>query len=245
MVDIQQLRDIEASLADAFNARRQVLSFDEFFELFCERPKRFLRTAPEYIRDCMAHYGTREVPRPGGAQTRFKIFDCPWNGGNKRVVGHEPAQDQLHRLLNNFVSEGRVTRLILLHGPNGSAKSSLVECLAQGLEEYSKTEDGAVYQFNWIFPTRSVAKRRLGFQSAARGPLTSYAHLPAEEVDARMPADLHDHPLLLLPTDRRMALLATLRESGHINDETPLADYLTHGDLAPRSHAIFEALLSA
>jgi serine protein kinase len=44
---------------------------------------------------------------------------------------------------------GPERRVILLHGPVGSAKSTLCSLLKKGLEEYSKTDEGAVYSYSW------------------------------------------------------------------------------------------------
>jgi serine protein kinase len=134
----------------------------------------------------------------------------------------------------------------MLHGPNGSAKSSLIECLAQALEDYSSQDVGAVYRFNWVFPSNKVSKKRLGFGGPAdRASLQSFAHLDDDDVDARLPADLRDHPLLLIAQPERKAILERLVAEGHIGRDEPLGDYLLDGDLAPRSRAIFDALLNA
>ena len=57
----------------------------------------------------------------------------------------------------------------LLHGPNGSAKSTFVHCVMKGLEAYSETEEGALYYFSWIFP-RGRDGRTIGFGSTRPSP---------------------------------------------------------------------------
>jgi len=253
MEALSPLRDLEDRLALEFRERRHVLSYDEFFAAFLAEPRRHLRSAPQYLRDCMAHYGTREIVRAGQRFVRFNLFDCPWSGGKDRIVGQEEAQGAIFRLLQNFVRERRVTRLVMLHGPNGSAKSSLIECLGQALEHYSTLDEGAIYRFNWVFPSMRVSKKRLGFSGngaphEVREALASFAHLEDEDVDARLPADLRDHPLLLLPVRERKALLTRLIEEGklpQVRGEEPLPEYLLEGDLSPRSRAIADALVNA
>ncbi|TNF27391.1 MAG: serine protein kinase PrkA [Deltaproteobacteria bacterium] len=246
MEDLELLRDVERALSIQFAEKRQVLSFDEYFALFCEKPRQHGRIAAQYVRDAMLHYGTYEVDRPEGKVTRYRVFDCPWNGGKDRVVGQEAAQNALFRLVNGFARERRVTRLVLLHGPNGSAKSSLIECVCQAIEHYSAEQEGSIYRFNWIFPSMNVAKKRLGFgASTARGALESFAHLDDIDVDARLPADLRDHPMLLLPKTQRRAIIGQLRETGRLPDDEPLGEYLADGDLSPRSRAIADSLLAA
>src|SRR5262249_58727608 len=45
---------------------------------------------------------------------------------------------------------GTEKRVILLHGPVGSSKSTIVRLLKKGLEEYSRTPEGALYTFSWV-----------------------------------------------------------------------------------------------
>lgn len=245
MEDLSRLRDLEREIAEEFVNKRHVLSFDEFFLLFRDNPGHHSRSAAQYVRDCMLYYGTEEVASPGGELTRYRLFDAPWNGGTAAVIGQEAAQNALFRHVTSFVRERRVTRLVLFHGPNGSAKSSLIDCLGQALEHYSTLDEGAIYRFNWVFPSLRIAKKKLGFGATQReGAIESFAHLEEEDVDARLPADLRDHPLLLIPQPRRAAILGELAASGRLGEEQ-VPEYLLEGDLAPRSRAIADALLAA
>ena len=248
---LETLRGLERVVHDEFVANKRVLSFDEYFDEFTTSPRLQSRSAPQYLLDCLEYYRHREVHRPQGAVSRFRLFDCPWEDDDTkttkhRVVGHEEAQHELHRILVNFVREGRVTRLVLLHGPNGSAKSSFISCLARALEHYSTQDEGAIYRFNWVFPSARVAKKRLGFadKEGVRS-LDSFAHLDEDDIDARIPADLRDHPLLLLPRARRQEMLQRMADAGAFGDGGTTNDYLLEGDLAPRSKAIADALLNA
>jgi predicted Ser/Thr protein kinase len=240
------LRRIEGQVETEFKENRRVLSFDEYFELFAENPALHLRTAAHYLRDCMDFYGKAELPHADGAQWHFKLFDMPFDAGKNRLVGHEQAQTELYKMLQNFIRDGRVTRLVLLHGPNGSAKSSFVACLARALEHYSTQDAGAAYRFSWVFPTDRISKGKLGFGSD-RAPRagTGFAHLDEDEVAARLPGDLCDHPLLLLPVARRKDIFAAFKTEGKLHPDHPIGQYLLEGDLAPRSKAVANALLNA
>ena len=171
------------------------------------------------------------------------MFDAPFADGEDRLVGHEMAQEQLVTLLRNFVDERRVNRLILLHGPNGSAKSSFVACLMRALEAYSQTDEGALYRFNWIFPTRLTEAGRLGFGSTARTVEgQSYAHLDDLQIDARLSAEANDNPLFLLDVPRRLRLLEPLLAAV---PDFALSDGIRRGELGQRSRAIVDALTTA
>jgi serine protein kinase len=45
---------------------------------------------------------------------------------------------------------GPEKRVILLHGPVGSSKSTICRCLKRGLEAYSRTAEGELYTFKWV-----------------------------------------------------------------------------------------------
>ena len=152
-------------------------------------------------------------------------------------------QNAIYRVLGGFVSQGRPSKLLLLHGPNGSAKSTCVAALARALEHYCRLDEGAMYRFNWIFPAGTHTKGGIGFTGAQSGSrLDSFAHLPESMVDARLPDELRDHPLLLIPKQRRAGILGDLLSAK--NEGHPLPDSLRYGELSHRNREIFESLLA-
>jgi serine protein kinase len=56
-------------------------------------------------------------------------------------------------LVNVFKSAalkyGTERRVILLHGPVGSSKSTIARLLKRGLERYSRTDEGTLYSYGW------------------------------------------------------------------------------------------------
>ena len=140
--------------------------------------------------------------------------------------------------------EGRANRLVLMHGPNGSAKSTFVACLMRGLEAYSEADDGALYRFSWIFP-RSREGSGIGFTTAADelGSTDTFAHLPEERIIAKLQSSVREHPLLLLPRDVRQQLIANAYESAGVTEAAP--DWVWTGQLARKNQQIFQALLTA
>ena len=136
MVDsLRYLTQVGETVQRSFTQNKTILSFQEYMEAFFERPRVHARDAAHYIRDCFDFYGTAQVQRPAGPVRRFRLFDRPFDQvpgavqegeGGSPVVGQEEAQNSIYRVLNSFVRAGRVNKLVLLHGPNGSAKSSIV-----------------------------------------------------------------------------------------------------------------------
>src|SRR5437868_3309085 len=91
------------------------------------------------------------------------------------------AKQWLAATASDVPREGRTNRLILLHGPNGSAKSTCIASLQRGMEHYSTLDEGALYRFNWIFPSQKLTKGGIGFSGGAfeaeGGAADTYAYL--------------------------------------------------------------------
>lgn len=243
--ELQRLGD---SVRQRFQAEKRVLSFEEFLELFFEHPWRHSRDAARYVRDCFDHFGTYEQSYPWGNVRRWSLFDLEFESDADRrrdyLVGQERLQESFYRILSNFVREGRANRLALMHGPNGSAKSTFASCVMKGLEHYSTTDEGALYRFSWIFPRGSDGKV-IGFGSD-EVPLDSYgsyAHLDESRVESKLTSELREHPLLLLPRDERRVLLRRIYEDAGLEESPP--GWLWNGQLGQKNRDIFSALLTA
>ena len=246
-----QVRGIAEHVEQRFRASRRVLSFSEFLELFSQQPVRYSRDASRYLYDVFEHYGKTKVQYPWGEATRFKLFDMPWEpapagGGLPRgaLIGQEHVQQEIYRSLSNFVREGRPNRLVLLHGPNGSAKSTIAQCMMAALEHYSMLDEGALYRFHWVFPTQKTVRGSLGFANERGGKaIESYAHLPDDEIDAKLLVEVRDHPLFLIPnSDRERLLLAGYARLGAAE---PPNQWILDGQLSHKSQQVFEALLAS
>ncbi len=244
------LNHIGEAVRQRFEAQKRVLSFDEYLGLLKAHPERHTRDASRYLRDCLTYFGTYEVERPWGTVRRFRMFDLSEGvvdtdlaatevGRRDYLVGQERLQHAFFRILENFVREGRANRLVLLHGPNGSAKTTFAHSIMRGLERYSALDDGALYRFSWIFP-RGRDGKSIGFGSAdGPTPGQSYAHLPDSQIDAKLTSELREHPLLLIPLRERRELLV---QPGF---DTQLPDQLWSGQLGHKNRQIFEALITA
>ena len=158
-------------------------------------------------------------------------------------------QGAVYRLVSNFAREGRTNRLILLHGPNGSAKSTLVACLQRALEHYSTLDEGALYRFNWIFPSQRVAKGGIGFGGggpAEAGGVARQLRLPRGRPDRgqdRRRAARPPDPAAAAEQAPRACSTSAWR--GEDSRGFRPAHQLINGDLSHRNRQIFEALLSS
>jgi predicted Ser/Thr protein kinase len=237
-----------------FADQRSLLAFDEYLDLFARAPRAQARGAAQYLRDVIDHFGVAEVQAPWGAVRRYRIFDLEFapEARAARVAGQEEVQAAIYRVLGNFVRSGRVNKLILLHGPNGSAKTSIVAALMRGMETYSRLPEGALYRFSWVFPSEKRVKGggTVGFGNGGGGvDPSSFAHLDGDALDARLACPLKDHPLLLLPRRERRKLLEEkcqpARRQGAGEGDFVLADYVADGELCHFCQQIYGGLLAS
>ena len=249
-----ELEAIREDVKARFEAQKRVLSYREYLALVQENPRRYTRDASRYLKDAMDFFGSYEVKRPSGPARRWRVFDLELgreNSGHQaelklrdRLAGQEATQGTFYRILDGFEREGRANRLVLLHGPNGSAKSTFVACLMRGLEAYSEVDEGALYRFSWIFP-KAREGGGIGFTTAADelGQTDTFAHLPDDRIIAKLQSSVREHPLLLLPRDVRQRLIARAYEAASVPEAAP--DWVWTGQLARKNQQIFQALLTA
>ncbi len=248
------LSGVGSGVEGAFVENRSILSFEEYLEAFLEAPRAHARSSAQYVRDMLDHYGADERETPVGKVRRWRLFDLPFEPEARalRVAGQEGVQAALYRALGTFVRSGRVNKVVLLHGPNGSAKSSIIAALVRGMEAYSRTNEGALYRTHWVFPSeRKLRGGGVGFGTRAGEAvaLTSFAHLDGEGLDARLTCPMKDHPLLLVPKDERRRLLEeacrpSARE-GASEADFVLSDYLLDGEPCHTCRQVHDALLAA
>ncbi|HUH03977.1 MAG TPA: hypothetical protein VML75_18400 [Kofleriaceae bacterium] len=242
------LKDLGERIRERFAVNRRVMSFSEYLEVVADSPTQQLRAAPQYTKDTFDYFGTEQVHYPWGEVRRYKLFDCEWANGRDKLFGHEEVQNRVYRAIENFVHEGTSNKLVLLHGPNGSAKSTLVRCIGRAMQHYSSLDEGALYRFNWIFPAEKISKSGIGFSGRAYDEQTSgdtFAYLPDELIDAKLQDELRDHPMFLVPATERTVLMREWLGKDPGGAEFVLSDYLQFGRLSHRNRAIYEALLAS
>lgn len=124
-------------------------TFADYLDIVARNP-RVTRTAFQRIYDMIMAYGAEDFIDAKKKLTRYKFFADPSIDEADAIYGLEVP---LMRLVNFFRSAaegyGTERRVLLLHGPVGSSKSTIVRRLKKGLEQYSRSENGALYTFQW------------------------------------------------------------------------------------------------
>ena len=125
-------------------------TFEEYLRIVRENP-RVTRTAFQRLYDMILSYGKTEYLDNKKRLIRYHFFQDERYGGKDAVYGLDVP---LMKLVDVFHSAaqayGTERRVILLHGPVGSSKSTIVRLLKKGLEDYSRTPEGALYTFSWV-----------------------------------------------------------------------------------------------
>lgn len=135
---------------DQFRRKNWVGTFEEYLDIVRENPL-VTRTAYQRIYDMILADGVEVIHKGREKEHHYHFFDDPQNDGKDAVFG---LRGPLHKLVNALKSAaheyGIEKRVLLLHGPVGSSKSTIVRLLKQGLERYSGTDDGALYTMGWV-----------------------------------------------------------------------------------------------
>ncbi len=246
MVNSDLIGNLSRAAKEKFEGRRTVMSFSSYLLEVQKKPAQHLRHSAQYFSDLISHFGMYSVSRPMGQVQRLKLFDALFDQGEGQVLGQERVQNELLKNIQNFVRAGRSDKLVLLHGPNGSAKTSILRLLARAAEIYSEQDEGALYRFNWVFPIKVSGKAGFGFNTSADSShADSYANLPEDQVEAKVPCELNDHPILLLDAQFRRDWLKQLIEEGSLPRDYPIGDFYKRGDLSSKNKKIFQALLTS
>jgi serine protein kinase len=158
-------------------------SFEDYLQIVYQNPE-VTRTAYQRLYDMILSHGTEEVFEFKDKITRYKFFTEYAKKHGDAVYGLDRS---LMQLVNTFKSAARgygtERRVLLLHGPVGSSKSTIARLLKRGLEDYSRTEEGMLFSFGWKTADDGLIKD-----------------------------PMHGEPLQLIPIEFRASVLAKLNE---------------------------------
>src|SRR5262249_7737255 len=158
--------------------------FEEYLDIARDHPE-VTRTAYQRLYDMILSHGAETVYENKEKLTRYKFFTEIAAQHGDAIYGLDRP---LMHLANSFKSAakgyGTERRVLLLHGPVGSSKSTIARLLKKGLEQDSKTDEGMSFSFAW------------------KGEGGTWPNGP-----------MHEDPLHLVPQELRPALLARLNES--------------------------------
>ncbi len=156
--------------------------FRDYLEIAVNNPL-VVRNAFQRVYDMIMAGGTDEYTEHKERRIRYRFFTDPTGGGRDAIFGLDTAVMHLADILKSAAhGYGTERRVILLHGPVGSSKSTIVRLIKRGLERYSRTPEGALYSFGW--------------KMDEKGPVE--------------PCPMHEEPLKLVPREARDKIVESL-----------------------------------
>ncbi len=159
-------------------------TFQDYLDLVVRHPH-LTRTAFQRLYEMILSHGTEDTYENKEKVTRYKFFTEFAAKQGDAIFGIDRT---LKTLVNTFKSAaqgyGTEKRVLLLHGPVGSSKSTIARLIKRGLEEYSRTEGGSIYSYAWKMADGSFQK-----------------------------CPMHEEPLNLVPKELRPKLLEQLNAS--------------------------------
>jgi serine protein kinase len=216
-----------ASLVDKIGSRQNVEqyrtlnwegSFEDYLKIVKERPE-VTRNAYQRVYDMIIRFGTEEYTDSKKKLVRYNFFRDELEDGRDGVFGLDiPLMRLVNVLKAASQGYGPEKRLILLHGPVGSSKSTIVRLIKKGLEAYSRSDDGALYTYDWI------DLEKIGMS----GPEAT-----------RFASPMNEEPLRLIPSGWRAEALEDLQ----LGNERFAVNI--KGDINPACRFIFARLLES
>jgi serine protein kinase len=193
-------------------------SFFEYLDIVRADPS-VARNAFQRMYDMILSWGTDQYVEYKKSIVRYKFFDDPIDHGKDAVFGLDVS---LMKLVHFFKSAaygyGTEKRVLLLHGPVGSAKSTIARLLKKGIEHYSRTDAGALYTFKWVDPKGEFADI-LGNVRELRSPM-------------------NEEPLKLIPDELRAKVIDELSQGARNPYKLAI-----RGDLDPSSRFVYREFL--
>jgi serine protein kinase len=216
-----------AELAEGFDTKQfkvlnEEMSFAEYIDK-CYQSPLLIRTAYQRVYDMIMSKGTESIKRYRKTITKYKFFDDP----QIPIYGLEETTYNLVKFIRGAAGGyGTERRVLLLHGPVGSSKSTICRLLKRGLEDYSVTDAGAWYTYRWK-----------GLPTGEKGIYTQ------DEDECPM----HDDPIKLIPEPLRSKMIKDLNEiyldSLSEHDRETAYRLKVTGELNPRCRKFMDELL--
>jgi serine protein kinase len=134
-------------------------TFEDYLSMVARNP-RVARTAFQRIYDMVMSYGYEEFYDGKEKLIRYNFFTNPHFSKTDAIYGLERSLMNLVQVFRSAAQKyGPERRVLLLHGPVGSSKSTIVRLLKRGTEEYSRTDEGALYSFGWVLADSDPERR--------------------------------------------------------------------------------------
>lgn len=221
--DISRLERLSEQFdTQQFKVIHEEMSFGEYLNKVYADPQ-IIRTAYQRLYDMILEPGTSNFKKYRKTYVHYNFFD----NAEVPVFGLHKTKNELVKFIRGAAGGyGTEKRILLMHGPVGSAKSTICRLIKKQMEKYSRTPQGVWYTYKWVnLPT---------------GKEGIYTH-PEDE------CPMHEDPLKLVPPALRESLVKEINDiwiSKHSEEERNILYNLkVEGELNPRCRFFMEELL--
>lgn len=134
---------------DSFKELYWTGSFEEYLEIVKTNPL-VVRNSHQRLYDMIEECGSVPFKLQRKTIQHWKFFEDNSNSKKESIYGIDEQLNNIVEILKaGALTFGPEKRILLLHGPVGSAKSTITKLLKKGLENYTKSSNGALYTFQW------------------------------------------------------------------------------------------------
>src|SRR5262245_11555356 len=139
----------ERKSADAYRHEHWEGTLTDYLDVVRQHPG-VTRNAFQRLYDMVMSYESQPIEGSKENLVRHSFFDDPENDGRDAIFGlTKPLMELVNVFKSAALGYGSERRVLLLHGPVGSSKSTIGRLLKRGVERYSQTEAGALYSHGW------------------------------------------------------------------------------------------------
>jgi len=210
---VGQMQDLKS-----FREQHWEGTFEEYLDIVRQHSE-VTRTAFQRIYDMILSKGWYEYFDHKKRIIHYNFFDDVDGDGRDAIYGLDIP---IMKLVNAFKSAaqryGTEKRVLLLHGPVGSSKSTIVRLLKKGLESYSRTPEGALYTYAWVMSAEYQGRR-------------------TAKAEDEIPCPMHEEPLHLVPEELRPKVLEMINKGKPENKRITI-----EGDLCPACRQYYRDL---
>lgn len=234
-----------------FMAEKPWMQFlSEYIPAVEQNPKKYLRQVARYFLDAVEYWDKvcgvepdKKIKVMGRWVHPYAFVKKPWEP--KGLIDKELVQDQLI-FWNDLIEQIKVlsrkkhpNKLIVVHGPNATGKSLAFDTIFGMLEAYSKTDEGALYTYEWVWGHMPSG---MGFHGSMGDLKRLDGKIDRADVEDSLFAGKNANPIFLLSKIDREDLLNKLNAEGKIPEDLN-TDYILSSELNDLSRIAYEVFL--
>ena len=187
--------------AHTHTVNTEEIDFNTYLERGYNNPNLF-RTSAQRIYDMILTKGRKPIEVDGETIYDYEFFKNTVDPDDS-ISGQKKVIHDLVEAIGGAAKEtGPHKRVILLAGPVGSVKTTLVRALFTGLEKYSGTDEGALFALNWDLR----GEDGMPLKGSDGQPLFKH-------VDVHKDCEMFEDPLNVISLTKRKELIGLLNQN--------------------------------